>query len=113
MELAMLQVAAKQRRAGANPGERLAWLVERHVRPLFAMLRAEIEEAQDLGLAPAGDPIQIAYVLFGANILFAHAAEFEMLPGRRVDSPEVVDSHAELVMGMLLPGAAKAAGEPQ
>ncbi len=107
------QLARLMNHEGANPGERLTWLVERHVRPLFATLQAEIEEAQALGLAPAGEPVHIAYVLHGASMLFAHAAEFEMLTGRSASAPEVVDAHLELVLGMLLPGAGAQAPTPE
>jgi AcrR family transcriptional regulator len=95
---------------GAKRGERLEWLVEHHVRPLFQALSARIEEAQGRGLAPAGDPVQIAYVLIGANTVFSQPAEFEMLTGRKVSSPDVVDSHTELVMGMLLTGGGNQGG---
>ena len=44
-------------------------------------------------------------VLAGATVLFAQAAEFEVLTGLDAKSPKVVDTHVDLVMRLLLPGA--------
>jgi TetR/AcrR family transcriptional regulator len=97
---------------GASRGPRLEWLVERHLRPLFANMQSQIAEAQASRLAPPGDPIHIAYLLIGANTLFSQAAEFELLTGRDARSAEVVEAHADLVLGLLLPGAAANEGVP-
>jgi AcrR family transcriptional regulator len=90
---------------GANHGPRLEWLVERHVRPLFTAMQTRIAEAQKRGLVPDGDPTHIAYLVTGATVLFAQAAEFEVLTGLDAKSPKVVDTHVDLVMRLLLPGA--------
>jgi TetR/AcrR family transcriptional regulator len=90
---------------GARRGPRLAWLVQRHLRPLFAGLRRRIADAQAHGLAPPGDPIHIAYILVGATLLFSQAAEFELLTGRDARSPEVVEAHADLVLRLMGTGS--------
>jgi TetR/AcrR family transcriptional regulator len=96
------EVARFMMHEGARRGPRLAWLVERHLRPLFEAAQRLIAEAQARGLAPAGDPIHIAYLLVGATMLFSQSAEFELLAGRDARSPEVVEAHVELVLRLLL-----------
>lgn len=90
---------------GGRPGPRLAWLVKRHVKPLFDGIRERLTVAQAHGLAPPGDPMQLAYILLGASVMFAQAAEFKLLTGRDPRSPEIVEAHADLVVRLLLPGA--------
>jgi len=97
---------------GATRGPRLEWMVERHLRPFFESLQQHITEAQTQGLAPTGEPTLIAYLVIGATALFSQAAEFELLTGRDVRSPEVVEAHADLVSALLLPGAAASLGQP-
>jgi len=92
---------------GARRGPRLAWLVKRHVQPLFAGLRRRIADAQAQGFAPAGDPFHIAYILVGATMLFSQAAEFELLTGRDARSPEVIEAHADLALKLVGIGATR------
>jgi TetR/AcrR family transcriptional regulator len=89
---------------GAVRGERLEWLVERHIRPLFEAVRTEIEQAQARGIAVAGDPMHLAYLFVGANTVFTQASEFALLTGRDVRDPAAVRAYAELVVRALLPG---------
>jgi len=96
---------------GARPGPRLEWLVDNHVRPLFEALQRRIAEAQAQGLAPACDPIHIAYILIGATTLFSQAAEFKLLTGRDPRDPELVDAHADLVLRLLLRGVSHERGD--
>ena len=96
---------------GARRGPRLAWLVKRHLHPLFGGLRRRIADAQAQGLAPPGDPIHIAYILVGATMLFSQAAEFELLTGRDARAPEVVEAHADLVLRLMETGAARKEGD--
>jgi AcrR family transcriptional regulator len=98
---------------GAVRGERLEWLVERHVRPLFEAVRSEIEQAQARGIAVAGDPMHLAYLFVGANTVFTQATEFTLLTGRDVRAPEAARAYAELVVRALLPGAGSGAPPPE
>jgi AcrR family transcriptional regulator len=96
------EVARFMMQEGARRGPRLTWLVRRHVRPLFEVIQGRIAAAQARGHGPAGDPIHIAYILVGATALFSQAAEFELLTGRDVRAPEVVEAHADLLLKWLL-----------
>ncbi|MDJ0787181.1 MAG: hypothetical protein QNK05_10280, partial [Myxococcota bacterium] len=82
------------------------WLVERHVRPLFEQMQSRIADAQAEGIVRAGDPLHVAYLLVGASAFFSQSAEFEELSGRDARSPEVIQTHVDLVLRLLLPDTA-------
>ena len=103
------EVARFMMHEGATRGPRLTWLVEHHVGPLFERIRSGIAAAQAAGVAPSGDPTHLGYLLIGATALFSQSAEFELLTGRDVHAPDVIEAHTELVLRLLLPGAASAA----
>src|SRR5262245_32333509 len=68
---------------GTAPSERLTWLVERHVRPLFGALCAGFADAQRSGLVPRGRPEHLFYAMVGAaSMPYAMGPEFTLLTGR-------------------------------
>jgi AcrR family transcriptional regulator len=94
---------------GSHDGPRLRWLVERHVRPLFEGSTALIREA-----APAVDAAHLHYVMIGAiGHLFAVAPEFARVSGREAGSREMVEAHANAVVGWLVDGALAQHAAPQ
>lgn len=97
------EIARFMAHEGARTGPRLSWLVERHVRPIFESMQQGIREAQARGSMPAGESILISYVLIGATTMFSQAAEFELLTGRDPCTPEMIESHADLILGLLMP----------
>lgn len=87
---------------GTAPSERLAWLVERHVRPLFTALCSGFADAQRRGLAPRGRPEHLFYAMIGAaSMPYAMAPEFTLLTGR--DPADVFEAHAELLLALFVP----------
>lgn len=90
---------------GGCPGERLHWLVDNHVRPMFEGLRDQLQRLQATGAAVAGNPALLTFMAMTAAGLFAQAAEFELLSGRDPRSPEVVEEYADLLGSILIPGA--------
>ena len=107
------EVARFMMHEGACRGPRLDWLVERHVGPLFEQVRSQITAAQRDGYAPPGDATHLAYVLIGSTALFSQSAEFELLTGRSTRSPDVIETHTELVLRLLLPGLSSSDGPPE
>jgi TetR/AcrR family transcriptional regulator len=84
---------------GAGESQRLRWLVERHVRPLFRGLSVAIREAQALGLAPAGRPEHLFYAWIGAaSMPYAVAPEFRLLTGSEPDDPARVEEHVAFLL---------------
>jgi len=94
---------------GAHDGPRLRWLVNRHLRPLYARSIANIRAA-----APHVDAAHFYYVLIGASShLFAVAPEFERVTGRDPRTPEQVELHAAAIVDWIVAGAlASAAAAP-
>ncbi len=89
---------------GKRGGPRMRWMVDRHVKPLYAALVPLIERSQEVGLLPAGiAPIHFVYILAGAvGVIFHQAEECKRLSGVDPSDPEVVDAHARAVEHLFL-----------
>ncbi len=89
---------------GKRRGPRMRWLVDRHVKPLYATLSALIERTPGRRLLPDGvAPIHLHYILAGSVALIFHQAEeCRRLSGLDPFDPAVVEDHARAVEHMLL-----------
>jgi AcrR family transcriptional regulator len=90
---------------GKRGEERMEWLVDTHVRPLYedGVLReaAAYGSGFDPGLLP-----HLHYVLAGAaSLIFAVAPECRRLTGLDPETPEAVATHAEFLARLLVPDA--------
>jgi AcrR family transcriptional regulator len=86
---------------GTGPSPRLAWLVERHVRPLFDVVRTLIEQAQASGVAPAGRSEHLFYAMIAAaSMPYAVAPEFELVTGRDPRVAALLDAHVETLTAL-------------
>ena len=45
------------------PNSRMDWLVEAHLRPFFKATVGQIQELQESGVAPAGDPAMLYHMI--------------------------------------------------
>jgi AcrR family transcriptional regulator len=89
--------------------ERLAWLVETHVRPMYDFVRTIAVEAQRQGFAPVGRPEHLHYILIGAaTSAYVMRAEFQLLTGADPCSASLVDEHAAALERMFFPVLAPA-----
>jgi TetR/AcrR family transcriptional regulator len=89
---------------GKSGGARMRWLIDRHVRPLWAAALALIEAAQAAGLAPRVPPFHLVYILIGAGThIFTVAPECRRLAGRDPADPAVIDAHADALLAILVP----------
>lgn len=89
---------------GKRDGPRMRWLVDQHVRGLFAgtqeMLRATGALAPS---TPEADAVSLHYVLVGALTLFFHQAEeCKYLTGVDPQDPAVVEAHIRTLERLLL-----------
>jgi TetR/AcrR family transcriptional regulator len=83
---------------------RLEWLVETHIRPIYAFVSAMIEEANRNGLVPLGRPAHLHYMLIGAaSSVYALAAEFELLTGANPSDEALVAEHVAALERMFFP----------
>lgn len=89
------RIIGHESRAGS---ERLDWLVETHVRPLFDAASALSEQLAGRTLDER-ERVHLYYLLVGAGpTVFVHAAECTRLTGVDPFEPRFVDEHAELLV---------------
>jgi AcrR family transcriptional regulator len=85
--------------------DRLHWMVDRHVRPIYDATRSAWQRLRDAGIAAPIDPAVIHYVIVGAASLpFVNAPEVRLLAGTEPTEPPWVDAHATGLVATLLPG---------
>ncbi len=97
--------------ASSESTERLRWLVEHHVRPMYETL-AELAELPRTTGADAWHPGHLLYAVIGTVATpYAHAAEFELLTGERPDQKQLIDRHIDMLLGLFLPGSEGASHE--
>ncbi len=91
-----------------QPGPRLDWLVDTHVRPLYEDAIALFDRLAARGeLAPIA-PAHLYYLLTGAGAtVFVMAPECERLTGVNPFAPEFVSAHADLVVDLLVRAVTK------
>ena len=99
--------------ASTTDSDRLAWLVDRHVRPRFDEFSPLWEQVRtEGGTHLDADPLLIYYCLLGsASLLYVNAAEAAHLLGvsdsTQVVTDALVESHADTIVAMLLGPRAK------
>jgi len=85
--------------------DRLRWMVDRHVRPLFEETQEAWTRLQTTGIAAPIDASSAHYMMVGAASLpFVNAPEVRLLAGIEPTDSAWVESHAEGLIAMLLPG---------
>jgi TetR/AcrR family transcriptional regulator len=96
---------------GRRPGPRMRWLTDRHQKPLFDGAAVILRRAVERGLLPDVPPIHLFYVLIGAvGMIFSQAPECQRLTGTDpTSSDEVIETHAEAVVALLLGGGSRPA----
>ncbi len=93
--------------------ERLRWMVERHVRPIYDAIRSRWEQLLEAGIAAPIDPATVHYVIVGAASLpYVNAPEAVLLSGMDPTEPAHVDRHADALVLTLLPGLAGRPASP-
>jgi AcrR family transcriptional regulator len=85
--------------------DRLRWMVDRHVRPLYDATRNVWQRLRDAGIAAPIDSAMVHYVIVGAASLpFVNAPEARLLTGAEPTDPVWVEAHANGLVATLLPG---------
>jgi TetR/AcrR family transcriptional regulator len=92
---------------GRADSERLDWLIETYIRPLYEISTAAIRAAQEAGMASIGDPGRLHYAVIGViTTSLVFSKEYERLTGLDPFSPPEVERTVELACGLLgLPAA--------
>jgi len=89
---------------GKRRGPRMRWLVDRHVKPMFARVVPQVERAQRQGLLPADVPaIHFVYALVGSvDVIFHQAEECKRVTGIDPSEPSAALAHARAVEHLFL-----------
>ena len=96
---------------GTAASDRLAWMTETHVKPLFDGIRPAWRILRDAGVAARIESDILYYVLVGAASLpYVNAPEVRLLTGRDPSNPEWIAAHADGLIAILLPGQATGTG---
>jgi AcrR family transcriptional regulator len=89
----------------SHPSERLDWLVNRHLRPLFEVVVEDIRDLQERGVAPAGDPALLFNMIrVSSGALLALALEIKGTSNIDLEQPGQLDALAEMIIRVFLPG---------
>ena len=84
---------------GTDRGERLVWLVENHVRPLYRTVVRLVNDGRARGLLVEGRPEHLFYAVIGAASLpYAVAPEYQLLTGAKPDSRQRIEDHVKLLL---------------
>ncbi len=87
------------------PNPRLDWLVETHLQPFFDTSFELIEQLQQLGVAPQGNPrLLFNMIRLASGGLLALGNELKTSSGIDVDNDETLDEIAEMIVKVFLPG---------
>jgi TetR/AcrR family transcriptional regulator len=92
---------------GTAASDRLTWMTETHVKPVFDAIRPAWQILRDAGVAAPIDNEILYYVLVGAASLpYVNAPEVRLLTGQDPCSPKWIQAHADGLVAILLPGLA-------
>ena len=92
---------------GTAASDRLTWMTETHVKPVFDAISPAWRVLRDAGFAAPIDNEILYYVLVGAASLpYVNAPEVRLLTGRDPSSPDWIRAHADGLVAILLPGLA-------
>ena len=85
--------------------EKLDWLLENHLRPLFEEVVKSLSELQRLGIAPPGDPALLFNMIrVSAGGLLALAVEIKGTSNLDFNSQQALDDLSDMIIRCFLPG---------
>lgn len=87
------------------PSDRLDWLVDNHLRPLYVMVVAQLAQLQELGVSPPGNPALLYNMIrVSAGGLLALGLEVKATSNINFDEPQQREELAEMIIRTFLPG---------
>lgn len=87
------------------PNPRLDWLIETHLRPFFDASFVLMEELQQVGVAPPGNPrLLFNMIRLSSGGLLALGNELSASSGIDVNDDATLDEIAEMIVTIFLPG---------
>ncbi len=92
---------------GTADSDRLTWMTQTHVKPLFDVISPAWQILRHAGLAAPVDSEIFYYLLIGgASIPYVNAAEVRLLTGRDPNNAAWITAHADALITIFLPGIA-------
>jgi len=89
---------------GTAASDRLEWMTDTHVRPVFEGIRPAWQMLREAGVAAPIDSEILYYVLVGAASLpYVNAPEVRLLTGQDPMTPKWIGAHADSLVAILLP----------
>jgi len=89
----------------SNHSERLDWLIEHHLRPLFEEVHKALLELQRIGVAPPGNAAMLFNMIrVSAGGLLALKLELKGTSGIDLDNDEEIDELADMIIRVFFPG---------
>ena len=89
----------------SNSTERLDWLVEAHLKPLYDLVVEPLARLQELGVAPAGDPgLLYNMIRVSAGGLLALGLEIKGTTGVDLNDSARLDELADMIIRVFFPG---------
>ncbi len=89
----------------SKPSDRLDWLVENHLRPLFDEVVKALEVMQEMGIAPAGNPALLFNMIrVSAGGLLALSLEIKGTSDIDFDDEGELDKLADMIIRVFFPG---------
>ncbi len=94
----------------SSPSERLDWLIESHLRPLFDVVVKAIKELQELGIAPPGNPALLFNMIrVSAGGLIALRHELKGTSSIDLNDDAEAEELANMIIRVFFPGPATSA----
>ena len=89
----------------SNHSDRLDWLVEHHLRPLFEEVNKALIELQELGITPPGSTALLFNMIrVSAGGLLALKLELKGTSGIDLDNDAEIDELADMIIRVFFPG---------
>jgi AcrR family transcriptional regulator len=89
----------------SRPSERLDWLIDTHLRPLYEVVVEEIKLLQERGVAPEGDPALLFNMIrVSSGALLALSLELKGTSNIDLEQPSQLDALADMIIRVFLPG---------
>ena len=89
----------------SHPSDRLNWLVDTHLKPLFDEVVTALEKLQDLGIALPGHPALLFNMIrVSAGGLLALSVEIKRTSDIDLDSEKALEDLSDMIIRSFLPG---------
>lgn len=94
------------------PSERLDWLVENHLKPLYELVVKPLTRLQELGIAPAGNPALLYNMIrVSAGGLLALSLEIRGTTDIDLEIDDSLDELADMIIRVYFSGNSRPAGQ--